>query len=170
MRSGGSSVAQDASKTAQNCPKRPSRRAKTAPRRSQEGSMEAQDGPRGAQEGLKRAPRRAPTGLQEGTRNQLGRGPPPGPSRDPPGTLPGPSRDPPGPLRGAMSTLISANDSATNFHQLDAPQEAGIVRKGMFITCPQSVFQGGGLRQFGKAKPPPLDSYTCRARVCPSHP
>ena len=150
-----------------------STRPQDEPKRPQNGprggSMEAQDGPRGAQEGLKRAPRRAPRVLQEGTRNQLGREPPPGPSRDPPGTLPGPSRDPPGPLRGAMSTPISANDSATDFHQLDAPQEAGIVRKGMFITCPQSVFQGGGLRQFGKAKPPPLDSYTCRARVCPSH-
>ena len=154
-------------------PKLPQQGLKTnqnGPKISQEGSVEAQDGQRGAQEGLKRAPRRSPKRFRKGSRNQFGREFPPGPSRDPPGTLPGPSRDPPGPLRGAMSTPISANDSATNFHQLDAPQEAGIVRKGMFITCPQSVFQGGGLRQFGKAKPPRLDSYTCRARVCPSHP
>jgi len=144
------------------------------PRRPQYGPRRAPWRPKMAQEGPRRDSRGLQKGFQEGLKRGLGNNLAESSLQDPPGTLQGPSRgpsrDPPGPLRGAMSTPISANDSATNFHQLDAPQEAGIVRKGMFITCPQSVFQGGGLRQFGKAKPPRLDSYTCRARVCPSHP
>ena len=133
MQTGESNEAQDAPKTAQNCPNRASRRVLTGPRRPQEGSMEAQDGPRGDQEGLKRAPRRSPRRFRKGSRNQFGREFPPVPSRDPPGTLLGPSRDLPGPLQRAMSTPIPANDFATNFHQLHAPWEAGVVRNGMLF-------------------------------------